>query len=94
MITLIAMTPIGNLVNVRPFSLAMGITAILFSFSALIGCWLIRKQKEIVSCFLLLISAVGGIISMSYYFVAPAFLLITAGIMTIMSPNEEAQKVK
>lgn len=42
----------------------------------------------------MLISAVGGIVSMSLYYVIPAFLLIIAGIMTIMNKNEHAQEAK
>ncbi len=93
-IILIAMTPIGSIIDMRLYSHAMGISAGFFSLLALFGCFLIKKQREIAACFLMLISAVGGIISMSLYYVIPGFLLILAGILAIMNKNEQTQEAE
>lgn len=93
-IVIVTMSPIGNLIDMKLYSHAMGISGILFSIIALFGCFLLKRQKELTACFLMLISAVGGIVSMSLYYVIPAFLLIIAGILTIMNQNEHAQEIE
>lgn len=88
MITVLAMTPLVNFIDMKQHSQAMGIAGVCFSFIALFACFLLKRNRDISACFLMLISAVGGIISMSLYYVVPAFFLIFAGILTIL--NEDA----
>ncbi|PWA08278.1 hypothetical protein DCC39_15195 [Pueribacillus theae] len=87
-IVLMTMTPIGRIMDLKLFSYAMGAAGIFFSVLALIGCYLMRRGKEITAGFLILVSAVGGIISMSLYYVIPGFLLIFAGFTAIVKKKE------
>lgn len=66
----------------------MSVIAISFSLLALFGCWLLKRNKEITAGFLMLIAAVGGIISMSLYYILPGFLLIFAGLISIFNKEE------
>lgn len=87
-ITALAMTPHVNIIDMKHYSQAMGIAGVCFSLIALFACYLLKRNRDISACFLMLISAVGGIISMSLYYIIPAFFLIFAGILTIL--NEDA----
>lgn len=86
-IIILAMTPIVKIADMKQYTQAMGIAGVCFSLIALFGCYLLKRNRDISACFLMLISAVGGIISMSLYYVVPSFFLILAGILTIL--NEE-----
>lgn len=80
--------------DMKLYSTSMGISAILFSLLALLGCFLLKRDREILAGFLMLISAVGGIIAMSLFYVVPGFLLIIAGIMTILNKKEHAEQIE
>lgn len=86
-ISVLVITPLVNFIDLKQYSQTMGIAGVCFSLIALIACFLLKRHREISACFLMLISAVGGIISMSLYYIVPAFFLIFAGILTIL--NEE-----
>lgn len=84
-----SMTPFGKIMDLKLTSPYMSIIAIAFSLLALLGCWFMKRNKEITAGFLMLIAAVGGIISMSLYYILPGLLLTCSGLMSIYNKDEQ-----
>lgn len=63
------------------------IIAFLFPVMAIIGCYLV-KSRPIAGGFCLLVSAVGGIIFLSVFYIIPAVFLITSGFLSILLKDE------
>ncbi len=67
------------------------ITAFIFPFVAIVGCY-IMKTRPIVGGFSLLVSAAGGMIFLSVFYIIPAAFLLTSGFFSILL-KEETQLV-
>lgn len=63
------------------------IIAFLFPALAIVGCYFVRN-RPIIGGFSLLVSAVGGIIFLSVFYIVPAILLITSGFWSILLKDE------
>ncbi len=63
------------------------IIAFLFPIVAMVGCYLVRS-RPIVGGFCLLVSALGGIIFLSVFYIIPAVFLITSGFLSILLKDE------
>lgn len=85
---LIAITPVGRLMDLNFYSQTLIVSAIIFSCIALFACFLFAKGKEMIAGFLMLFAAVGGIISVSVYYLIPGILLIYAGLMSIIKKQD------
>ncbi|MGD7063195.1 DUF4064 domain-containing protein [Bacillus altitudinis] len=60
----------------------LGWAAMLFSILAIVASVIVKKKAKLGGI-LLLVSAVGGIISISMFFILPAVLIIIAGCMGV-----------
>lgn len=60
----------------------LGWAAMLFSILAIVASAIVKKKAKLGGI-LLLVSAVGGIISISMFFILPAVLIIIAGCMGV-----------
>jgi hypothetical protein len=60
-----------------------GWSALLFSTVAIVAVFFIASKPKL-SGWLLVVAAVGGLISISLFFVLPFILLIIAGLMTLL----------
>lgn len=76
------------LIQVRDISF---LTAFIFPVVAIVGCYLM-KAKPIVGGFSLLVSAAGGIIFLSIFYIIPAAFLVISGFFSILL-KEETQLV-
>lgn len=65
----------------------LGWAAFLFSILALIGA-VVVKFKAKVGGTLMLVSAIGGLISISLFYALPALMLIMAGLMGVLRSDK------
>ncbi|WP_347549012.1 hypothetical protein ABFG93_15995 [Pseudalkalibacillus hwajinpoensis] len=63
------------------------LTAFIFPFIAIVGCYFV-KSRPIVGGFSLLVSAAGGIIFLSIFYIIPAVFLVTSGFLSILLKEE------
>ncbi|MFS0655479.1 DUF4064 domain-containing protein [Bacillus sp. 179-C3.3 HS] len=60
----------------------LGWSAILFSILAIVASVVVKKKAKLGGA-LLLVSAVGGLISISFFYILPAVLIVIAGCMGV-----------
>ncbi|PWU70181.1 DUF4064 domain-containing protein [Gracilibacillus dipsosauri] len=70
---------------------ALGWLAFFFSALAIVGSVLV-KSKAKAGGILLIISAIGGIISISMFYLVPAILIIIAGFMGLFRKDKQEKK--
>ncbi|TLS38878.1 hypothetical protein [Pseudalkalibacillus caeni] len=85
-----AVLPLLDIVSFYNLREVSTFTALMFPALAGIGCYLL-KQRPIIAGFLLIISAVGGIIFLSIFYIIPSLFLITSGFMGIVLKEESEQ---
>ncbi len=66
---------------------SLGWGAILFSILGIVGAAFV-KNKTKLSGWLMLISAIGGIISISFYYLLSFVLLLIAGLMALLKKSD------
>lgn len=84
MFIIIAVSPLGKLMDLNIHSPVLIISAMICSFIGFFGCFLLKRGKDITAGFLMLFSAIGGMISVSVYYIFPGFLLVLAGLISIL----------
>ncbi|MYL65415.1 hypothetical protein GLW07_18815 [Bacillus hwajinpoensis] len=63
------------------------LTAFIFPAFAVLGCYFV-KTRPIIGGFSLLVSAAGGIIFLSIFYIIPAAFLVTSGFLSILLKEE------
>ena len=61
----------------------LGWFALLFSILAIVGCVVVRHKPKLGGTFLL-VSAIGGLISISFFYLLSFVLLLIAGLMGLI----------
>ncbi len=61
----------------------LGWSAIAFSALAIVAAFFVRSRSKLAG-WLLIISAVGGLISISFFYILPFILLLIAGLMSLL----------
>lgn len=67
--------------------IGLGWAAVIFSILAIVGCVVVRSKAKLGGAFLL-IAGIGGLISISFYYLLPAVLLIIAGLMGLIKKDK------
>lgn len=70
----------------------LGVAAIVFSIIAIIGAALVKSKPKFAGV-LFVISAIGGFISISMFYILPGILILIAGIMALFKKEQEDKKV-
>ena len=63
------------------------VTAFIFPLIAIVGCYFV-KTRPIVGGFCLLVSAAGGMIFLSVFYIIPAAFLVISGFFSILLKEE------
>lgn len=69
--------------------IGLGWAAVVFSIVAIVGSVVVRSKAK-VGGILLLVAGIGGLISISFYYILPAVLQIIAGLMTLIKKDKTA----
>ncbi|UOQ92092.1 DUF4064 domain-containing protein [Halobacillus shinanisalinarum] len=69
----------------------LGWAAFLFSISGIVGSVLV-KSKTKVGTIIMISAALGGLVSIAWFYVIPAVLLLIAGIMGIVRKEKAVAK--
>ncbi|UOR13807.1 DUF4064 domain-containing protein [Halobacillus amylolyticus] len=69
----------------------LGWAAFLFSTLAIVGSALV-KSKTKAGTIMMIVAALGGLVSIALFYVIPAILLLTAGIMGLVRKDKAAAK--
>lgn len=72
--------------------IGLGWSAFIFSILAIIGSVVVRSKAK-VGGIILLIAAIGGLISISMFYLVPAILITIAGIMGLVRKEKEEESV-
>lgn len=73
--------------NVIKGSIILGLCAILFSILGIIGVYKVKNEVKFGG-WLMTIAAVGGMISISIFYILPGILLIVAGLIALIKKNQ------
>jgi hypothetical protein len=65
----------------------LGWLAILFSVLGIVGCVVVRNKPRLGGVFML-VSAIGGVISISFFYALSFILLLIAGLMGIFKKKD------
>lgn len=71
----------------------LGVSAIAFSILAIVGCVIVKKHVKLGGLFML-IAGIGGIISISMFYILPGALLIIGSLMALLSKDNKVETVK
>ena len=66
---------------------SLGWLAIVFSILGIVGCVVVRSKSKLGGVFML-ISAIGGLISISFFYALSFVLLLLAGLMGIFKKKD------
>ena len=72
----------GNLIFV------LGISAMLFSILGLVGGLITEKKRKLGGTFMV-IAAIAGIVSISFFFVLPGILFLIGGVMALFRKEDD-----
>ena len=86
---------IGSVVKASGASSMMGLGwgAIIFSIIGIVGATLV-KSKPKLSGWIMIISAVGGLICISLFYLLPFVLLLLGGLMALIKKDKAKNEVK
>ena len=71
--------------------IGLGWLAFLFSILAIVGSIVVRSKAKLGGIFLI-VSAVGGVISISMFYLVPAVLIIIAGLMGVIKKDKRSKE--
>lgn len=71
------------------FIILLGFAAIIFSIVGIVGAALVKGKPKLGGA-LMLVSAIGGLISISWFYSLSFILLLIGGLMGILKKNTEA----
>lgn len=66
----------------------LGWSAIVFSIVGIVGAAMVNSKTKL-SGWLMLVSAIGGVISISLFYLLPFVLLFTAGLMALLKKDRK-----
>ncbi len=67
----------------------LGWSALLFSILGIIGAALVKSKKVKLAGWLMVIAAVGGVISISFFYILPGLLLLIGGLMALLRKEQK-----
>ncbi|MDO8633758.1 MAG: DUF4064 domain-containing protein [archaeon] len=78
-----------EVVDSSSFIVVLGFAAIIFSIVGIVGSVLVRNKPRLGGA-LMLVSAIGGLISISWFYSLSFILLLIGGLMGVLKKNNEA----
>lgn len=70
----------------------LGVSALLFSILGIVGSIVVKSKGKLGGLFMT-IAAIGGIISISMFYILPGILLIIPGLMGLIKKNQSKKTV-
>jgi hypothetical protein len=89
--SVLAVTPFFQLLDFKSYSLPLFLTSFFFSLLGVCGTFLSYKEKQILAGFLMILSSLGGMISISIYYLLPAIFLISGGFLNVIMKENNSE---
>ncbi|RBW71386.1 hypothetical protein [Bacillus taeanensis] len=89
--SILVVTPFFQFLDFKSYKAALFLTSFFFSLLGIIGTFLSYKEKQIIAGFMMILSALGGIISISIYYLLPAVFLISGGFLNVVMKENNAE---